>query len=280
MLGHRVNGGPPWDQQCDHDRAGLAPADGFGKVVADLRGFGDGPDDSTGWLPHGLLDDEDDAATAPPSSDATGEQLSMASSCSDDESQRSGSAVGAGASNVALAAGTAVAGTRAAQALVDLDPREGQRRGGELLAMLWQQQPPEATASPPKPTAPGATWSTRAVPTAPTLGDFIIEAAHAPPLMAPAPPRGEACRGPRADRPQATNSTRLVSSTSFGAASGIWCGAANDRMTQEEDLCWDFARRGVCPRGVRCRWLHPSPRSQTSSADASLSPPPPPPRRG
>lgn len=26
-----------------------------------------------------------------------------------------------------------------------------------------------------------------------------------------------------------------------------------------QDLCWEFARRGDCPRGTRCRWLHASP---------------------
>jgi len=34
----------------------------------------------------------------------------------------------------------------------------------------------------------------------------------------------------------------------------IWCLSEDDDYT--EDLCWDFARRGACPRGGRCQWLH------------------------
>lgn len=37
----------------------------------------------------------------------------------------------------------------------------------------------------------------------------------------------------------------------------IWCLCEDEEYS--EDLCWDFTRRGACPRGNRCQWLHVPP---------------------
>lgn len=82
------------------------------------------------------------------------------------------------------------------------------------------------------------------------------------------------CAG--ADEPSAvgvgTDATRMGSRAALGLGSGdaslrdprrrgpprltIWCMSEDEEF---DDICWDFARRGACPRGGRCQWLHQPP---------------------
>lgn len=46
-----------------------------------------------------------------------------------------------------------------------------------------------------------------------------------------------------------------------GTGLSVPCWPMTTRLTMRElidtgDACWDFSRRGICPRGARCRWKH------------------------
>jgi len=60
-------------------------------------------------------------------------------------------------------------------------------------------------------------------------------------------------------------SSGLHSMPSLGGTAGaggpsrltIWCLVEEGEYA--EQLCWDFVRRGACPRGSRCQWMHAPP---------------------
>jgi chromosome segregation ATPase len=40
----------------------------------------------------------------------------------------------------------------------------------------------------------------------------------------------------------------------------------------DDTLCWDFQRRGVCPRGARCKWKHPGARPEWVAGEVKDEP--------